>query len=379
MATGPRFCDGGVDAEKAVVCEGLLMVLEGGGWKLRQGIDRTWMGKRSIDEVAIAGEDADDSAILSHILSQVVGSLTELRADPRQNERLAHQEHAMARALAEEDRTWRCAARLATISGQGSKTVKSECSLFLVWVIETVEPRGLLVSNGLGKILAGDRDLDSVAAGADLCDSACLKKVLEYISAITDGRESADDWPTTLVTLTGPNGNTARFIDANQQSFEMIATASNGDDGDGAKQRLREVLDGWELCNWQERAGVELMWRGERRDHLVLGSVDSNSRHVLRAILRAFDAFASPPSAAAASTERPCRYGSGCRRADCRYVHPADWAPPLAASARRHGQNLEQVKDFTGCTEEQALECLDAADGSIEQAVVLALDAVGHA
>ena len=201
-------------------------------------------------------------------------------------------------------------------------------------MIETVEPRGLLVSDGLRKILEGDRNVESVTAGADLCDSACLKKVhdllrcfifgafrsvfyfwnlslsqvLEYISAISEGRLSTDDWPT-MATLTGPNGNTKRFIDANQQAFVMIATAgsdaSGGGSGDDAKRQLREVLDKcearflsrfdtktyhftktssaqpseksrqrvdfcrWEAGNWEVRDGVELMWRGERREHVV--------------------------------------------------------------------------------------------------------------
>lgn len=61
------------------------------------------------------------------------------------------------------------------------------------------------MANGLGKILGGDRNADSVTLGADLCDSACLRKVLEYTAAIETGTESADGWPT-MKTLTGPNG-----------------------------------------------------------------------------------------------------------------------------------------------------------------------------
>ena len=92
-------------------------------------------------DVAIAGEDDDDRAILSHILSQIVESVADLRLDPAQQVRIDHLERATARALTEEDRTWRCAARLAT---QG-RSESSESSLFLAWVMETVEPRGLLV------------------------------------------------------------------------------------------------------------------------------------------------------------------------------------------------------------------------------------------
>ena len=61
------------------------------------------------------------------------------------------------------------------------------------------------VAEGLGKILGGDRNADSVTLGADLCDSACLRKVLEYITAIEAGTEFADGWPT-MKTLAGPNG-----------------------------------------------------------------------------------------------------------------------------------------------------------------------------
>jgi hypothetical protein len=124
-ATGPRFCGGGVEAEKAVVCEGLLTVLEAAGWNIRAGIDRIWQGARTIDAVALDDEDENDQAILRHILSQIVGSVAELRAaDPSQCERL---ERATARALTEEARTWRCAARLATLPA--SREVTSERSL----------------------------------------------------------------------------------------------------------------------------------------------------------------------------------------------------------------------------------------------------------
>jgi hypothetical protein len=41
-ATGPRFCDGGADAEKQVVRAELLNRLENGGWNLCRGIDRIW-------------------------------------------------------------------------------------------------------------------------------------------------------------------------------------------------------------------------------------------------------------------------------------------------------------------------------------------------
>ena len=134
----------------------------------------------------------------------------------------------LSQALAAEDRTWRCAARLATrtLVGPGgvSHAAKSERSRFLAWVIETVEPRGLLVSKGLGKILIhGDRDVDSVTAGADLCDSACLKKVLHYISAITDGRESPDDWPT-MATLTAPSGDDVMATGARDDTVKSKVT-----------------------------------------------------------------------------------------------------------------------------------------------------------
>lgn len=204
-------------------------VLEASGWNLRQGIQRIWAGSRSIEDVAIAGEDVNDIAILKHILSQIVGSVADLRSDPAQKAQVSRLEHATARALTEEDRTWRCAARLAT----NGHSESSESSHFLAWVMETVEPRGLLVrctwfsldartlcahvcvlglmhnfvqvAQGLSKILAGDRDTGSVTAGADLCDSTCLTKVLDYIAAIEAGTESADGWPT-MVTLAGPNG-----------------------------------------------------------------------------------------------------------------------------------------------------------------------------
>ena len=79
------------------------------------------------------------------------------------------------------------------------------------------------MAEGLGKILGGDRNADSVTAGADLCDSACLKKVLDYIAAIEAGNESAEGWPT-MATLTGPNGtiSTQRCM----PSFSLLACAA---------------------------------------------------------------------------------------------------------------------------------------------------------
>lgn len=94
-----------------------------------------------MSQIAIAGEDTNDKAILAHILSQIVESVADLRSDPAHKDRLSHLEQATARALAQEDRTWRCAARLAARGDPAS----SESSHFLAWVMETVEPRGLRV------------------------------------------------------------------------------------------------------------------------------------------------------------------------------------------------------------------------------------------
>ena len=116
-------------------------VLEAGGWKLREGIHRIWGGNRDMSQIALSGEDDDDKAILSHILSQIVESVADLRSDPAHKARLSRLEQATARALTEEDRTWRCAARLAARGEPAS----SESSHFLAWVMETVEPRGLRV------------------------------------------------------------------------------------------------------------------------------------------------------------------------------------------------------------------------------------------
>ena len=123
-----------------------------------------------------------------------------------------------SQVLAAEDMTWRCAARLATRTPGGVS--QSERSRFLAWVIKN---NGRVVSKGLGKILHGDRDVDSVTAGADLCDSACLKKVLHYISAITDGRESPDDWPT-MATLTAPSGDDVMATGARDDTVKSKVT-----------------------------------------------------------------------------------------------------------------------------------------------------------
>lgn len=122
--------------------------LKEAGFDLEQGIRRIWAGSRNIEEVAIAGEDADDKAILRHILSQIVESVADLRSDPAQKDQLDRLETAKARALKVEDRTWRCAARLATQGG--SET--SESSLFLAWVLENVESRGLLVRSSVSSL-----------------------------------------------------------------------------------------------------------------------------------------------------------------------------------------------------------------------------------
>ena len=155
-----------------------------------------------------------------------------------------------------------------------------------------------------------------------------------------------------MLSLSRLSDNTSRFIDANQQAFEWIATAADGD----ARDRLREkALQKWEHGNWQLTRGVELMWRGERSEHVVTEGADRNSKHVLRAILRAFEAFSSPSQPGPVSD-------------------PA--AQRKTVTASRYGKKLQQVLGFTGCTEEVALECLDATDGDVQQASILALDAV---
>lgn len=151
-------------------------------------------------------------------------------------------------------------------------------------------------------------------------------------------------------------GNTSRFIEANRHAFELIALAA--DDAD-AKAQLREALEKWEEGNWKLTRGVELMWRGERTEHLVLAGADPNSKHVLRAMLRTFEAFSSP-SHPTPKSETTSALKEG--------------VPPS-----RYEEQLQQVLDFTGCTEEVALDCLEATGGDVQQASILALDAVGHA
>ena len=81
---------------------------------------------------------------------------------------------------------------------------------------------------------------------------------------------------------------------------------------------------------------------------------------VLRAILQAFAVFSAPAQPQAAS-------GAAAERASGR------------AAATKYGKKLEQVIAFTGCTEEVALDCLEATGGDVEHASILALDAVGNA
>ena len=97
------------------------------------------------------------------------------------------------------------------------------------------------------------------------------------------------------------------------------------------------------------------MWRGERSEDVVTEGADRNSQHVLRAILRAFEAFTSPSQPGLVSDPATRR---------------------KTVTANRYGGKLQQVLDFTGCTEDVALECLGATDGDVEQASILALDAV---
>jgi hypothetical protein len=153
--------------------------------------------------------------------------------------------------------------------------------------------------------------------------------------------------------------NTSRFIEANQQVFEWLATAVDDGNSGGSrtKAQLREVLHKWEQHGWELTRGVELMWGGERTEHVVLEDADPNSKHVLRAILRAFEAFSSssPPVLVSDTAVRRGR-----------------------VSTNRHGKKLQQVLAFTGCAEEVALDCLDATSGDVEQASILALDAVGR-
>ena len=102
-------------------------------------VERIWDGGRTVEAVAVAGEDDDDKVILRHVLAQVVEDVSELAEDPAHCAALREQQKVTQRALAEEDRTWRAAARLASLPPTAE--AKSEAALLIAHVIQSVEPR----------------------------------------------------------------------------------------------------------------------------------------------------------------------------------------------------------------------------------------------
>ena len=102
-ATNPRFCPGGVEAEKGAVMMELIADLERQGWCIKEGIKRIWAGERDIQVVA-ADADIQDTHILRHILSLVVEKAV----------RTPERERQAKRALEQCDSTLRVAAKLAT-------------------------------------------------------------------------------------------------------------------------------------------------------------------------------------------------------------------------------------------------------------------------
>ena len=63
-ATGPRFCGGGIQAEKDAVTTNLLERLEMSGWMLIEPIQRLWRGERDVVALTV-GCDRQDEHIVS--------------------------------------------------------------------------------------------------------------------------------------------------------------------------------------------------------------------------------------------------------------------------------------------------------------------------
>ena len=350
-AVSLRFCDGGVEAEKDHARNSMLARLEGGGWNIRQGIELIWSGSRDLDTVS-DGCDQQDRALLRHVLSLVVESPDELLQDPALESVVRKKQAQLQRALTEEDPLWRAVARAAT-----QPPGQSELRRLEAYVLGHVEPRGLEVSDGISRILRGERDEAVLTARTDMIDSGCLGQVLEYIRRIESGGVDGSSFPT-VESLTAPNESTARFIKANQAEFTAIATASTEAQHDG----LREQLQRWESCGWRLTTAVEKLWTGERRELALLQGVDPNSAHAVRALLERLvtlnpsegvpdsSGIAAPGGGRDASTAIAAGGGAPASARTVEITTEEQWATLDRFAVKERSQRLKQRMQCIGHT-----------------------------
>ena len=342
-ATFPRFCDGGIEAEKATVNMQLIDDLERRGWCIREGIKRIWAGERDIHVVA-GDADVQDTHILRHILSLVVES-------PDKVVRSAEREGQARRALRECDDTFRVAAKVATAPESYAR--QSDRDKLMAHVYGAVESRGLLLADPISRILLGQRDEVSLTEDLDDIDTECTQKILEYVRMIEEQGVSTDLWPTVDMLSAAPP-NTQRFIDKHSRdgNFERIVSATTPDE---QRHVTIHLLDPWEEGGWQVRGPVQRMWAGERREGAVVGTSDSNSAHIVRKLLSMFHTLEGgnlvTRSDTPYSSDVPSYDSVGCTRSS---VSEGD---------------VQTVMLVTGCDPEQARNCLDAAGGDAERAI----------
>ena len=336
-STFPRFCSGGIEAEKATVNMELIDDLERRGWCIREGIKRIWAGERDIHVVA-ADADIQDTHILRHILSLVVET-------PDKVVRTAEREQQAKRALQHCDQTLRVAAKLAT--SPPLYTSQGDRDRLMAHIYGALESRGLLLADPISRILIGEREEVSLTEDLDDIDTECTQKLLEYIRLIEEG-VSTDLWPTVDMLSAAPP-NTQRFIDKHLRDgdFERIVGATTPEE---RRHVTIHLLDRWEEGGWEVRLPVQRMWDGERREGAVVGTSDSNSAHVVRKILSMFEMLdpGTPSSESYSSSDG---------------LFTNSTRSSLSEAA------VQQVMLVTGCDPERARNCLEAADGDPDRAV----------
>jgi hypothetical protein len=346
-ATNPRFCPGGVEAEKGAVMMELIADLERQGWCIREGIKRIWAGERDIQVVA-ADADIQDTHVLRHILSLIVETV----------ERTPERQRQAKRALEQCDTTLRVAAKLAT--SPTSYTSQGDRDRLMAHIYGALESRGLMLADPISRILIGEREEVSLTEELDDIDTECTQKLLEYIRLI-EGGVGTDLWPT-VGELSAAPPNTQRFIDKNLRDghFDRIVGASTAEE---RRHLTTQLLDRWEEGGWEVRLPVQRMWDGERRELAVVGTSDSNSAHVARKILSMFEMLESGTSSGASYPSSGASYYSGSDG-------PAsDMQTPFSEA------DVQQVMLVTSCDPERARNCLLAADGDPDRAVGIFFEA----
>jgi hypothetical protein len=175
----------------------------------RRPIQRIWRdGERDLSVLKV-GCDRNSVHVIRHILSLVESPPP---VDPQVQE-------MTERCLRNEAAVFQVAAKLAV--QPPSEALESERNRFMVHVYHSMEGRGVMIAEPILHIFDGERDLARLTEDTDVVDTACVRRILEHISALESG-VSSDLWPS-VDDLFAPPENVQRFIQQHRPEFEELA------------------------------------------------------------------------------------------------------------------------------------------------------------